>query len=136
MNEITVIRSKPPIYDKIVAKIGTPPETAVFTYGDAIYAPSDGALSDDLIEHEKKHVEQQRAIGKDEWWTRYLDDVDFRITQELEAYRAQYRAVTASHKDRNARARALVSMAGTFAGTMYGRVISFHEASRLIKAGG
>lgn len=77
----------------------------VFTVGDTIHA-NKFPLSADLYEHEKTHVIQQRAYngGPEAWWERYFDDVYFRYSQEIEAYRVQYKFYCMNTKDRNRRA--------------------------------
>lgn len=129
-----ILKQRPPVYDRIVKAIGTPPETAVYTYAPDIYAPNGTDLSPDCVIHESTHIKQQNEIGGAAiWWDKYLSDPEFRYAQELEAYRAQFAFVKARTKDRNARARALTFMAGSLAGKMYGSIVRFQEAYQLIQ---
>lgn len=129
-----VIKDRPPVYDQIVAAIGVPPESAVYTYGDVIYCPSSATISSDVAAHEEVHVKQQAEIGRDEWWRRYLAEPSFRYEQELAAYREQFRFVKRAFKDRNAQTRAVVDLARSLSSAMYGRMVGFHEAMNAIKA--
>lgn len=104
----------------------------VFTYGDTIH--SKRPLTEDLIQHELTHVRQQTAIGKEKWWDEYFSDDHFRYTQELEAYRAQYKWVRDNVKDRNIQARLLDSYARLLSGEMYGNIMTWNEAVSVIKA--
>ena len=64
--------------------------TVVYTYGDTVYIPNGEALSDDLEVHEAVHIKQQAEMGAEEWWKKFLEDPEFRLSQELEAYQAQW----------------------------------------------
>ena len=69
---------------------------AIFTYGDTIHNPFNVALDAELIRHEETHMEQQEGhpdVAK-VWWDRYIQDPQFRLDQEAEAYGAQYKLYT------------------------------------------
>lgn len=121
------------MYDEIVAQVGTPPDTAVYTYGDTIYFPKGGELPEDLWRHEEKHGEQQDKMGAREWWDHWLASIEFRVWQELEAYQVQYRFLKTTHRDRNAQARLAFLLAQELSSPMYGQVITFQEAYRRIR---
>lgn len=105
----------------------------VFTYGDTIYAPNKGgAISDNVKVHEKTHQKQQGDDPKG-WWDRYLVDTQFRLDQELEAYRKQYRFFISKNHNINDQFRFLDIIAGDLSGEMYGNIISFEEARELLK---
>jgi hypothetical protein len=133
MAEVTVIVGLPPVYGQIVAAVGVPPDTAVYTYGDTVYSPSGGDLDADIEAHERKHMAQQAQMGAEDWWDHWTDNVEFRVWQELEGYQAQYRSFCKRYKDRNDRARYAFALAKDLAGPMYGRVIEFEEAYRRIR---
>lgn len=127
---------KPPIWDEAVkyfqldGRYGT-----IFTYGDTIYNPFKVHIPDDLIHHEEVHVKQQAAFegGPETWWKRYFDDVEFRVSQEVEAYGAQYKFICKNVKDRNRRNDHLVELAHMLSGPMYGNPVSFFEAMNRIR---
>jgi hypothetical protein len=79
---------KPPIYEKCHQIFGVNwDDGMVFTYGDTVY--SKGIIPKDLEAHEGTHIKQQAEMGKDVWWERYFVDKDFRLSQEIEAYKNQ-----------------------------------------------
>lgn len=84
-----------------------------------------------LLSHEAVHVKQQDG-NPDAWWERYFVDVEWRVEQELAAYREQYRTFKILRTDRNERARYAVGLAGFMAGPLYGKVIDFSRAFKII----
>lgn len=64
--------------------------TVVFTYGDILYNPGNGFINKALLAHEETHSRQQQEMGVEQWWRKYIDDQQFRIDQEVEAYHNQY----------------------------------------------
>ena len=131
-----VSRQKPPahIYKPCVEKWGVDfKKGIVFTYGDTIHSAVE--IPKDLMAHELIHVRQQRefAGGPDAWWEKYLADAKFRTSQELEAYREQWRWIKANIKDRNQQAFLLNHCANSLSGEMYGNVMSKAEAMKAIK---
>lgn len=126
----TIVKAFPPNYAEIKARFNPPPGT-VFAYGDTIYSPSSTTLPGDLVAHERVHFEQQRAAGGPEaWWRRYIDDPQFRLNQELEAYRVQWAAI--AHLPRAERRARLAHICKSLAGGMYGRLVTKEQARRLI----
>lgn len=129
-----IVHGLPPIYNEIVAHGITPPETAVYTYGDDIYIPSGGEPDAFLIRHEQTHVVQQSQIGARVWWTQWIADLKFRVDQEVEAYQKQLRLFRTVRKDRNEQARFAFGLAQQMSGPMYGYSITFEQAFRRIRA--
>lgn len=131
--QITVAR--PPNFDEVIARFPFADRHGViFTYGQTIYNPSGVEISPALKCHESVHAQRQ---GSDEeeiraWWARYLDEPLFRLEEELLAHRAEYRAFKGWTKDRNAVARKLESIAARLSGPLYGGVMSFAQAKRLL----
>jgi len=101
----------------------------VFTYGDTIYSLGD--LSYGLVAHEITHVFQQTKIGKKEWWKKYFSDGEFRLSQEVKAYQRQYQV----YKNRNEveAVHHLHDMAEALSGSMYGLLVDYDTAVKLIK---
>lgn len=102
----------------------------VFTYGDILYNPTGGEISDDLMAHEETHAKQQSVYGVQDWWTRYLKDDTFRMTQELEAYRAQYKH--AQIYPRQVRRQLLDTISSNLSSRLYGKIVKKKEAKELI----
>ena len=98
----------------------------IFPYGDTIYTNYD--LPPDILVHELVHLKQQEK-GLNEWENKYLNDPKFRLTQEIEAYQAQVKSL----KDRNMRAVSKVRCARALSSDLYGGLISYEEALKLLK---
>lgn len=131
------IVSEPPpsrIYNACVKQFGVSfDDGVVFTYGDTVH--SKYPMSKDLEIHEGVHVKQQVDYGVVAWWDKYLTDEDFRLSQELEAYKAQYKWAKKNIKSRDDRAKLLTRIARDLSGTMYGNLLTYQEALVKIKNG-
>lgn len=103
----------------------------VFTFEDTIYNVHTD-LDHGVIAHEATHTKQQ-SDAPVEWWDIYLHDADFRFSQELEAYRAQYKVYQKQTKDREVLFKHLYRLATDLSGPIYGFVCTRQEAMRLIK---
>ena len=131
-----IIYEKPPIYDKVAAAFNIKDNRGVvFTYGNKLFVPGGEriVLDKPLIKHEEVHARQQKEIGIDEWWEQFLVDPAFRLSQELEAYREQYRAMAALPFE--TRAGYLNHIAGDLSGDMYGSMLTMDEAIAVITEG-
>lgn len=85
-----IINEFPPNIEEIKNSLGNLVSIDnVFCMGDVVYNPSGKEIPDDVRWHELIHQRQQgnNPIG---WWRRYLNDAEFRYSQELEAYSYQY----------------------------------------------
>lgn len=132
--ETPIIEDFPPIWDKVIAAGMRPnPDTVLFAYAGAIYAPRAKNISNDLLVHEGVHLDQQ-GDDADAWWDRYIQDAYFRIDQEAEAYAEQYDFLCHDIKDRNQRNMILHRMAIQLSGAMYGNVITHSAAKTMIKS--
>lgn len=81
--------------------------------------------------HEQTHWRQQ---GDDPagWWNKYLVDSNFRVEQELAAYKNQYWEYL-KHHDRNNANHFAMKIARDLSSSLYGNILSFSEAFYLIK---
>ena len=109
-------------------------EGNIFAWAPIIYNPGGGELSEALIGHEKVHFAQQGG-NPAKWWRKFLKDPEFRLSQELEAHREEYRVFCWFNRDRNAQARYLLHVAKRLAKPMYGGIITVTEAREQIKRG-
>lgn len=124
---------RPPVYDACVARFAVSRGT-IWTWGDAIYNPDGVVIPASLLDHEQVHSERQLAAGVERWWARYLDDADFRLAEELPAHRAEWRRIRATCA-RTERRHLLRQVAGRLSGPLYGSVVGFADAKRLIAHG-
>lgn len=131
-----IVKAHPPNYEQIIAAIPAVKSNSgiIFTYGDTLYVPSGVDIPDHLMAHEETHTVQQEAIGINEWWEQYLADPAFRLKQEVEAYRKQYRVLCQNYP-RHARRFVLLHITADLAGSMYGGIVNKDEAKKLITGG-
>lgn len=133
--KVHLVATLPPNYAEIVKAMGSEVSFEngnVFAYGNKIHSNSE--LSPDLYVHECVHIRQQRTFGKPElWWKKYLSDKSFRKEQEIEAYREQYWFYKSRVKDRNTQARFLHRLSTELSSVLYGRIVSYNEALRLLR---
>ena len=99
----------------------------IFAYDNKIYC--DYPLTPDLVVHEYKHWEQQNEIGLDRWVEMYLTNNNFRLTMEIEAYRAQLLSI----KDREVRNKVRLISARQLSSELYGNIITKEDAFILLK---
>lgn len=124
-----ITHEKPEIYETLRAKFGIDwNKGIIITYKGNIYCKTD--ISEDLVVHESVHIKQQSEDP--EWWDKYLADINFRLAQEVEAYRAQYNFIKENY-DRNTRRNALKRIASDLSSSIYGNIISFEDAKNIIK---
>lgn len=100
----------------------------IFAYDHKIYTNDD--LPQHLIIHEMTHHIQQDEHGLDAWVTRYLNDPQFRLDMEIEAYAMQLKSI----KDRNGRAWQLMLCAKDLSSDLYGNIITKDEAFKILKS--
>ena len=122
----------PPNYANIVIAI---PEVQngkpIFCYGDTIYNPHKIEITKDLEAHEEVHRRQQ-GNNPDLWWEKYLQDPEFRLRQELEAYGIQYASVREFVHGR-LREWVLDNIATALSGALYGNLLTFAEARSKVR---
>jgi len=103
-----------------------------FSWGDIVYNPSGDKLSKSLLAHERVHGIQQ-GDDIEGWWARYLIDTEFRFTQELEAHRVEYLVFISDEPNRNRRRILLKQISKRLSSRMYGSMVTFEKARKLIK---
>ncbi len=131
--EVKFSNEKPPIYERCVAAFGPMvdwDDGIIFTYGDTIHCKGD--IPPDLVVHESVHIRQQTAMGADKWWDKYLVDAAFRLSQEVEAYKAQVKWIYANVKDRNESFRLRAKIYGFLSSSLYGNLVTSAEARALV----
>lgn len=134
--QVNIELKRPPNYDKIVAAFpGASEKGVIFTYGDTIYNPTGGAIPEWIVAHEEVHSEQQGLTVEEveAWWDKYIEDVQFRFEQELPAHRREYQRFCELVSDRERRARMLHRIAIRLAGPLYGRMLPYIQARKVLK---
>lgn len=130
--KIPVIHAWPPNIAKLEAAFGKLPDTVIVSYGDRLYHPGGYDLPQEKLAHEQVHLMQQAEVGLQGWWNLYLSSVGFRLSQEIPAYRADYKKFCQLHKDRNQQAEYLNHLVGELSGPLYGRMIARQSAMMTI----
>lgn len=126
-----IIVGYPPNIEKIRKRFDMKDFTPVFAWGNILYNPSGLPIPDDLMIHEQQHETQQKD-KVEEWWNQYLTNDNFRLWQEVEAYRAQYKFVR-DKTDRKSSRNFLRLIAQNLASSLYGHIVTFEKAKELIK---
>ena len=132
MIQIKIIEENPPFLKAILNAGLKPEKTTIFPFGFLIYNPSGLPIPDDIMVHETVHMARQGRDPKN-WWVKYLKDKEFRLNEELEANRKQYKFICKLTKDREQRSKALMAMAKNISGEVYGKIVSFSKAYEMIK---
>ena len=133
---------KPPILKEIKAMFPKlNPNKTLFAWGDILFNPGNMPVSPDMWEHEETHERQQKnypikafsKLGKVAcWWEQYLSDPKFRLSQEVEAYQAQFKMICKMILDEPIQQKLLDTLATHLSSDMYGNMISFEDAKKII----
>lgn len=127
-----IVTGYPENYEEIKAAFPAIENMAtVFAYGDTLYNPTGAKIPDHLLVHEQTHTKQQ-AMSPDLWWRQYIADAQFRLQQEVEAYGNQYAYISEIASNR-VRREFLHTFSKTLSSEMYGSIVSYAEADRLIR---
>lgn len=124
----------PPNYDEILTHFpNAKNNNVVFTYGNILFSPTSTNIPKDLLVHEETHSKQQKnhkggIVG---WWKQYINNKEFRVKQEVEAYQNQYNYIK-NHYGRSIRRRLLRKISKDLSGKLYNNCMSFEEAKRKI----
>lgn len=133
MEEMKVSEEVPPNYQELlVAFPSIVRERPIFCYGDTIYNPFKKNIPADLVFHEAVHSKQQ-GNTPEIWWMRYIQDEQFRLEQEFEAYGEQYAFIARHIGNNRIKKQYLESMSTALSGEVYGRLLSYGEAESKIK---
>ena len=132
MTEIGISKDKPEIYEKLHKQFNVEWDSGlIIADGKTIHCKFD--IPPAKFIHELVHIKQQEKTGKSLWWELYLAKPEFRLEQEVEAYKAEYRFFSENVNDRNMRFDYLYEIARTLASEQYGKLCTGDEALRLIQ---
>ena len=125
--------SQPPIIDAIDKVFHVRDKKGViFCWGDTIFNPSGIIIPEELLIHEQVHSVRQLLNGPEKWWEDYLQDVEFRLHEEIPAHQAEWRSYMSSHKDRNAQFKYLSAISLRLSGPLYGNLCTYKKAKEII----
>ncbi len=130
--KVTIIHEKPPVYDLLQARFGIDWNSGIIiTYYPNVHCIA--PLPPEKIIHEAVHIRQQKAIGVENWWHKFMVDSIFRLEQEIEAHREEARFIKKYIKDRNHANEFIIEIAKNLSGPIYGNIVTFQEAMKMIK---
>jgi len=106
----------------------------IFSWGDKIYNPDNIPISTALYAHEAVHGSRQTADESAilKWWSTYLDDLDFRVKEEVLGHRAELKVQLQNVADRNKRNMLVQQVALRLSGPIYGNALSLAAARSLL----
>lgn len=132
MAEVKFSQERPEIYWRLKAKFNVNwDDGIIIANGDTIY--SKDKIPPQKLVHELVHIERQSEYGLDNWWNSYINDDDFRLLEEVLAYKKEYDFLKRHIKDREAVFFYLREMATSLSSSIYGSIIDYSEALKLIK---
>jgi len=102
----------------------------IITYGDTVYCK--WKIKEPKITHEKVHIKQQKEMGVEKWWDKYIKDKEFRLDQELEAYKAEVEWIKDNVKGFVLKDKMIAKVIMDLSSDMYGGIIKFNEAKELL----
>lgn len=121
----------PPNWDEIIKHFPADFDKGVIvTYGEDIYYKYE--LNAWKLAHEKTHIKQQTEMGVEKWWARYFEDVEFRLSQEIEAYRNEINWIKQNIKDRNKKFLMIRSIWQDLSSPLYGGICSMEQAKQYL----
>lgn len=124
----------PPIMDKIEQTFGALRGRAIlYAWGEYVFNPMGVLIPKQLMFHEWVHGQRQ-GKNPEGWWEVYMADTDFRLREEILAHRGEYDAFCMLYKDRNVRSNYLTKVARKLASPLYGSMVSFMQAKKVIEA--
>lgn len=128
---LNISNQKPEIYERLVKEFGINwDDGVIITYGDTVYCKF--KLPAQKVVHESVHIRQQSQYGVKKWWDRYIEDKEFRLQEEVEAYSQEAEYLRNTIKDKNYLYKAVRHLAMQLSSSMYGSIISPSEALKLI----
>src|SRR5690242_10724137 len=131
MIKTIISKEKPIIAKRCEEELGANwKKGTIFTVGNIIHCKF--TLSKAKFAHEYTHVEQQTKMGVELWWDKYFNYTDFRLEQEVEAYRNEAKWIKVNIKNFKERDKMLDQICRDLSSPLYGNITSFEEAKELI----
>lgn len=134
---MNVVVAKPPLFEEIAAAFPIVREHkgVIYAWCDRIYNPDGIKISDELIMHERVHMDRQGS-AVELWWRLYISDPEFRLREEIPAHVVEYREFCRNHSTAEwARARRMYlhNAARRLSSPIYGSMITYDRARTAIK---
>lgn len=126
-----IVFDYPPLFDEINAQFQIAGKAVIFAWGDLIYNPMRITIPVELMAHEAVHGRRQSG-DIEGWWRRYVDNISFRLAEELPAHREEYRILLEMAQNRQQRRACLKNMAVRFSNPLYGPMLNRARARELL----
>ncbi len=127
-----IVTDYPPIYDEIKSAFPKVGRGVIFAWGNKIYNPYNVSIPVQLIAHERTHGRRQgNDVGG--WWRRYIDEKEFRLTEEMAAHIVEMNILLGPNPNRQMRRQNLRSISKRFSNPLYRFGISKTQALVLFK---
>ena len=122
----------PPIYDEVRSVFPMAGRGVIFAWGSKIYNPNNVYIPLQLIAHEQVHGRRQGSDVRG-WWRRYIDEKEFRLTEEILAHIAEMEYLLGPNPNRQTRRQIIRSTSKRLANPLYRYGISRAQAQVLLK---
>jgi len=132
MNQILVSHEIPLIYEKLSMQFGVDWDKGLIIACEGKIHCKNNPEPQKII-HEAVHLNEQKEIGEEAWWRLYLESPDFRLQQEVLAYKAEVDFLKKYVKNREHRFFMVKAIVDALTSSMYGNLISREEAFKLFK---
>jgi hypothetical protein len=116
---LKIVRDFPPNILEIDAHFHCIGDSVLYAYGDTIYNPKGIHVPNFLLAHETIHMMRQMTTTPEAWWTKYIEDEEYRYAEELAAHRVEFAVLSQQIADRNARAKLLMLTAARLTAPLY-----------------
>ena len=124
----------PPFLEHVLAGLRER-KPILYCWGDKLYNPRGGMIPPELMVHEQVHSDQQLrpdTISVERWWLAYIDNPQFRLSEEIPAHRAEYTCLKGITRDRNALHQGLHRIALRLSSPLYGSMIDYEHAKHAV----
>lgn len=106
----------------------------IFVYKNTIFSnktEKDWLEYYDILHHELEHLRSQNEIGADIWIHKYLSSDEFRLEEELRAYKYQLEKVK-EMGDKTELMNITTECIANISSPLYGNIISYKQAEKLL----
>lgn len=122
---------KPTIYDKLHETFGVEWDKGIIiAYYPNIYCKFE--LSEEKIAHEELHLERQKDMGVELWWNLYINNISFRLEEEILAIKAEMQKIREMNIDRNHRRFLFNNIYEDLSSSIYGKIITKTQAKQIL----
>jgi hypothetical protein len=130
MGKIVVNKNKPKNWETLQALFGVKWGDVIVAYYPEIHCAID--IEEQKVHHEAVHLIQQKDMGVENWWAKYINDKAFRLEQEVQAYKAEIQWIKDNVATRNERRGRLNKIYDDLSSYIYGNLVTWEEAKLIL----